>query len=981
MKLSFSVRRHAGPLWVVFALSCAVATLTGRAQRIELAEKDAEPVTVQSADISTEITGRFAITTFDLVFSNPNARVLEGTLLFPLLEGQSVIRFALDINGSLREAVPVDKTHGRIVFEDIERRAADPGLVEKAAGNVYRARIYPIPARGTRHVRISYQEDIAPSADQSIYRLNLDFPQVLKRFHLWLNVHTGASLPAQARTTLDLQLPPWRDGQFMEMERDDFDARGVFEISLPKAERPRVMTGRFHDREYFYAEVPNTPMLFTRPIPKVVGLLWDSSSSGRERNHDRELALLNAWFTDLKNVEVHLVRLRDRAVREGTFTVKDGDWQALRKELESTIYDGATSLDGLTDDPKVDTWVLFSDGLINYGVSDPSPKLPLHGVVHTVLSSTRADSNWLRTVAAYGNGEYVNSLEAEPGKAAFILEAQSKRVLAVEYDPEAISNVFPEPGMPITKDLFVVTGILRKKDAKIRLLVGHNRENAEPVELSLLSGDDPSSLAPRAWALTKIDLLSTDYRANREDIRATSREFGIVTPDTSLIVLENVADYIRYDITPPDELRMEWEARRPSMVPGRKDRDFHMETVVEAFQQRVEWWEKSYPTDMPSKPIGKGPRGGYGAPQPPPAEATQNDEVMAAAPDADVLPATRRRSPALVAAAAVGAKMSDSGGSIGPAAETASPEITLQKWSPQSGYMDHLRRAKADRRYAAYLEDRPEHQREPGFFLDCADFFFENEDTDTALRVLSNLAELELDDPALLRVLAYRLTQANRADLAAPILERVFLLRPEEPQSRRDLALAYAALGKYQHAIDLLWDIVSHPWDSRFPEVELVALEELNAIVSTCGQKLDVSKIDPRLLKNLPLDLRVVLTWDANDCDIDLWVADPNGETAKYDFPVTYQGGHMSRDFTGGYGPEEFMLRRAKAGKYTAQINYYGDRRQTALGPVTAQVRLITGFGTPAQQEKRLTVRLKDKQETLEMGSIEIGPPVAKKAK
>lgn len=86
----------------------------------------------------------------------------------------------------------------------------------------------------------------------------------------------------------------------------------------------------------------------------------------------------------------------------------------------------------------------------------------------------------------------------------------------------------------------------------------------------------------------------------------------------------------------------------------------------------------------------------------------------------------------------------------------------------------------------------------------------------------------------------------------------------------------------------------------------------------------------------------------------------------------------MSRDFTGGFGPEEFTLRNAKAGAYTVKINYHGDRRQITLGPVTAEVRLITGFGTVRQQEKRLTVRLKEAQETLAVGSIEIGAKSAK---
>jgi len=205
------------------------------------------------------------------------------------------------------------------------------------------------------------------------------------------------------------------------------------------------------------------------------------------------------------------------------------------------------------------------------------------------------------------------------------------------------------------------------------------------------------------------------------------------------------------------------------------------------------------------------------------------------------------------------------------------------------------------------------------------------------------------------------------------VFERVLKIRGEEPQSRRDLALALAKLGQHQRAVDLLWEIVSRPWDGRFPEIEMIALEELNAIVATSGQKLDVSKIDPRLLKSMPVGLRVILTWDADNCDIDLWVDDPNGERAMYNHPLTHQGGRMSRDFTGGYGPEVFLVRTPKPGKYTVRINYYGDSRQTALGPVTAQVRLITGFGTPEEKEKLITVRLVDRKESLVIGSIEIG--------
>src|SRR5690606_2935357 len=161
----------------------------------------------------------------------------------------------------------------------------------------------------------------------------------------------------------------------------------------------------------------------------------------------------------------------------------------------------------------------------------------------------------------------------------------------------------------------------------------------------------------------------------------------------------------------------------------------------------------------------------------------------------------------------------------------------------------------------------------------------------------------------MLGIPGYRLLQAGRVDLALPVLERVRELAPDEPQSWRDLGLALAAAGKPQQGLEQLWEVVRRPWDDRFADIALIALTELNTVVArmqAAGQTPDLSGIDPRLLRHMPLDLRVVLAWDADNTDIDLWVIDPNGEAAYYANPLTYQGGAMSRDFTGGYGPEVF---------------------------------------------------------------------------
>ena len=250
--------------------------------------------------------------------------------------------------------------------------------------------------------------------------------------------------------------------------------------------------------------------------------------------------------------------------------------------------------------------------------------------------------------------------------------------------------------------------------------------------------------------------------------------------------------------------------------------------------------------------------------------------------------------------------------------------------------------------------------------------------------------------------------------------EQVLELRPEEPQSYRDLALALARLADetieakaieqetqekrargniiagpkvklyngepiildttppaepradYARAIDLLSQVVMGSWDNRFPEIEVIALEEVNRIIPRARAAGDsVVPLDPRLIKLLDVDVRIVMTWHAENTDVDLWVTEPSGEKAFYSHNRTTIGGLVSRDFTQGYGPEEYMVRRAAHGTYKIEANYFGSQATRLLGPVTVQVDVLTNYGRANEQRKSLTLRLKEAKETVRVGEIE----------
>jgi len=217
--------------------------------------------------------------------------------------------------------------------------------------------------------------------------------------------------------------------------------------------------------------------------------------------------------------------------------------------------------------------------------------------------------------------------------------------------------------------------------------------------------------------------------------------------------------------------------------------------------------------------------------------------------------------------------------------------------------------------------------------------------------------------------------------LACCLFEEILKLRPEEPQSYRDFALALARRSEIapnradaMRAMELLAKVVNNQWD-RFDEIEIVALMELNGLWTETTRRFPDEPVsypvDSRLQKLLDLDVRMVLTWDADLTDIDLHVVEPSGERAFFSHNRTTIGGLVSHDFTQGYGPEEYCLRRAMHGTYRVEANYYGSQATDLMGPVTLQAEVITNFGRPNEKRKSLTLRLEEKKETVRVGEIE----------
>ena len=92
----------------------------------------------------------------------------------------------------------------------------------------------------------------------------------------------------------------------------------------------------------------------------------------------------------------------------------------------------------------------------------------------------------------------------------------------------------------------------------------------------------------------------------------------------------------------------------------------------------------------------------------------------------------------------------------------------------------------------------------------------------------------------------------------------------------------------------------------------------------------------------MPVDVRIILNWNLMDVDLDLHIIEPTGEECYYAHRSTQAGARFSKDFTEGYGPEQYLIRNAVKGKYQIKTNYFGERELTESGPATVMVEIYT---------------------------------------
>ena len=789
-----------------------------------------QPVAVSSATEELASNGLYRMVKTTITFTNPNARVFEGELEFPVPEGATVCGYELEVNGSMVPGVVVEKEAARTAFENEKRKGVDPGVVEHVKGNVWRTRIYPLNPNTPRRASVSVIEPIS-------------------------------------------------GGELTVVESDGSDVfvgrRRLAELGSSRAER----LGRAAKATIF----------------------WDASFS-RQDNVAADRKLLE-WLPE--KGEWELVVFRNVIEAPVRFTER----AALLAAVDALAYDGGTCLESVK-----------------------------------------------------------RKMENEKSKDCVFLFTD-------EYDVETAE----------------------KRLIDVRKLAAGETPPSKPTEGRLLAV---------AWAANRVADISAQAVAHKKELVDIGRRYGVASPATSLIVLETLGQYLQYKIEPPMCMAFhdEWMKRRAAdddPIAAKKEKAEHERQLLGYWEERVKWWKDPIPPKQTPKSglfdrVLERASSAFGNRSRPVVlhEMAAGDAAVDRSVMARRASETRRVSESRATNASVPRREQPSKAKDSPNSPSASAAtVKVAAWDPKTPYLTAIGKAKDA--YAEYLVQRKSYAASPAFFFDCASWFFKNGERMLALRVLSNLTEMKLEDAELWRTMGWRLREAGALDEAVKAFRHVLEMRGEEPQSRRDLALVLAERGKALHAANdmgaaknCVEEAMEHLHKAAFTptarrsgrrgndmQTSVVALEELNGLIAWCGaQKWSaapaVPKMDDAFRRDLPLDLRIMMSWDTDETDVDLHVLEPDGEEAYYGHRRTSTGGFVSEDVTTGYGPEEYLRKTAQKGKYRILANYFASHRQALTGAAVVTATVYTDWGRKTEKMQILSFRLDKPKDKHPIGEV-----------
>lgn len=569
-------------IWI--CLICLIWAGTSGASGILLPKKiELPPLAVKSLNVETIIENQIAETHVTQVFLNSTNRDLEATYIFPLPKGASVSGFTLYINGKPSEAELLERDKAASIYQGIVSRMRDPGILEYMGNNLFKARIFPVPANGEQKIEIRYNEIIPFSGNMAEYVYPLATGgssfRTLEEFSVKVELKSkiplssvyspSHSILTKRATDHEWNLEVSEKRGFLDQDFKLFFASSKEDIGL------NVMTYKEKEEDGYFLLLlsPLEERKDSKPLPKDIIFVIDCSGSMKEDGKLVQAKKALKYGLDSLREEDRFAVIRFSTSVE---TFSDELQTASRERIDQvkTFVDSLKARGG-TDIASALTRSLEmkqGNGRLSYVVflTDGFPTIGVTNLEVIETGFRNKNSNKIR-LFTFGVGEDVNThlldtLSQENGGVTTYVKPkdelevklsrfQDKIDYPVLSDAELhfgkgvkIYDMFP----PQIGDLFageqvVVCGRFNGEGPVAIELKGKLGETgfSSIHETNFSKSSNDSEFIPRLWATRQIGYLLDQIRLHgetgelKEEVIQLSKEFNILTPYTAYIAVED----------------------------------------------------------------------------------------------------------------------------------------------------------------------------------------------------------------------------------------------------------------------------------------------------------------------------------------------------------------------------------------------------------------------------------------------------------
>lgn len=564
-----------------------------------------EPLTVGYHKVIVEIRDQIARTTIEESFVNHTGGRLEGTFHFPLPQDASISGFGMWIGNDLVEADVVEKQRAREIFETILREKRDPGLLEWTGGNIFKARVFPIEAHSEKRVKIVYTQVLPLRANRYRYSYGLrsEMLQVkpLRELSLTVTVNSALGLKNITCPTHSARIQKTEHSGQVEFTAQEYTPNRDFEVVCEVNGRQSdvvVVPHRRGEDGYFLMQL--TPPggegnwqreLLPEGAPLKLVLLCDTSSSMDSEKRKQQREFVATVLSTLGTND----RFQIAAADVGTVwpfaepvAATPENLAKVQQFLDDRVSLGWTNLTRAFGDvikkAPADAQVIYvGDGIVTAGQTDPhsfvkelrrlvlgneEQKTSQKRGFHAVTVGNSYEGAIVKGIAGLAGGS-VRSIGGELTPQAVALELLNElaqpglRDIQIEFRGVKVAAVYPEklPNVPAgTQQILVGRYLPEGKDQQGEVIVTGKRgsESVRYVaKVQLKDAEEGNSFIPRLWARGHLEQLLQQGQSTavRDQVIALSEEFHIMTPYTSLLVLESDADRDRFGVKRRYEMR------------------------------------------------------------------------------------------------------------------------------------------------------------------------------------------------------------------------------------------------------------------------------------------------------------------------------------------------------------------------------------------------------------------------------------------